>query len=187
MLTHLHCARFPSFVIPIFSGVPVLPTTVLSAWYLPSLSSFLSSVSTMLHRADLWHALAPSLPHPDLDGLLLPVSILLVGPNDLLLQIAPGTSHATGLEDLACAKLGAEIVEGEALTALLLLKDWVGQVIVLVHLIHAIIQHATEQSGNLVNIRLHLWHQPPEPAFGGETKSDKLRGHPRLFKGTQNP
>lgn len=86
----------------------------------PQVPSFLSPLSTLLHWGDFWHAPAPSLPCPGLDGFLLPFSIiLLVGPIHLLLQISSGASHAAALEELPRAELGAEGNEGEALAALL--------------------------------------------------------------------
>lgn len=115
-------------------GVHLLPPTILSALSL----SLVSPMGTLLHWADLWHAPAPSLPRPGLDGLLLPFSILLVRPIQLLLQIPPGASHAAALEELTRAELGAESIEREALAALLLLKDGVLHVFVSVHLIHEV-------------------------------------------------
>lgn len=101
-------------------------------------------MGTLLHRADLWHAPAPSLPRPGLDGLLLPFSVLLVvGPIHLLLQIPPGASRAAALEELTRAELAAESIEREALAALLLLKDGVLRLHIFVsaHLVYTVAQH----------------------------------------------
>ena len=156
----MFCAHFPLPLI--VSSPPHHPNHPLCTVSLPLTPSHLSCTGTLLHRADLWHAPAPSLPRPGLDGLLLGLCVLLVRPIQFLLQITPGASHGAP-EELTCAELAAESVEREALAALLLLKGllhFFGRIA----LVHEVVEHWAKQPGDLVNLRLHLWHQPPEPA-----------------------
>lgn len=118
---------------------------------------FSLSLSTVLHRANLWHALAPSFPRPGLDDLLLiSLSILLIRPIQLLLQVTSGASKASTLEELTGAKFGAENIEREALAAMLLLDDGALRIFVCIRVIHKLVKHRAKQSGHLMNLRLHL-------------------------------
>lgn len=121
---------------------------------------------TLLQWGDLWHALAPSLPRPDPHSLL---SIILIVRPIHLLQIGLGASQAAAPEHLPRAKLCAESNKGETLAALLLLikRSRGVTVVVCVDLVHTAAQHGAKQAGNLVDLSLHLRHQPPEPEEGG--------------------
>lgn len=120
--THLCFVHtFPPALTPNIVPPPPSEPSSLHCLSLPLIPSLLSRTGTLLHRADLWHAPAPSLPRPGLHGLLLGFCILLVRPIQVLLQITPGASQGAP-EELTCAELAAESVEREALAALLLLK-----------------------------------------------------------------